>query len=92
MATIRIKKRLDSETLVLPELRPLIGKTVEIRVREQSDSPIDDMIDWEYHAQLEAEMAEDTEPIPTLEEVRAALSSIPGSLTADIRAERDERG
>lgn len=92
MATIRIKKRLDSETLVLPELRPLVGKTVEIRVREQSDSPIDDMIDWEYHAQLEAEMAEDTEPIPTLEEVRSILAKIPGKLSDEIRAEREERG
>jgi hypothetical protein len=92
MSTIRIRKHLDSETLVLPELRPLIGKTVEIRVREQPESPIDEMIDWEYLAELEAEFAEDPSPIPSLEEVRAALSSIPGSLTADIRAERDERG
>jgi len=92
MATIRITKRLDSETLVLPEIRPLLGKTVEISVREQSESPIDDMIDWEYLAELEAEFADDPTPIPSLEEVRAALSSIPGSLTADIRAERDERG
>ena len=92
MSTIRIRKHLDSETLVLPEIRPLLGKTVEISVREQSESPIDDMIDWEYLAELEAEFADDPTPIPSLEEVRAALSSIPGSLTADIRAERDERG
>ncbi|MGH7202334.1 MAG: hypothetical protein ACREJB_17145 [Planctomycetaceae bacterium] len=36
MTAIRIRKRIDSETLHLPELRPLIGKTVEIVVREES--------------------------------------------------------
>ena len=32
---IRIRKQIDSETLHLPELRPLIGKTVEIFVVDQ---------------------------------------------------------
>jgi hypothetical protein len=32
MSAIRIRKKLDSETLSLPELRPLIGQTVEIIV------------------------------------------------------------
>ena len=36
MTTIRIKRTLDSETLHLPELRPLLGKEVEIIVRDQS--------------------------------------------------------
>ena len=35
MSAIRIRKRIDSETLHLPELRPLLGKAVEIIVREQ---------------------------------------------------------
>lgn len=94
MATIRIKKHLDSETLVLPELRSLIGKTVEIRVTEESD-PLDDLIDWDYHEELEKELeeeqAEDRTPIPSLEEVRAILSKIPGSLAADIIADREDR-
>ena len=34
MGAIRITKRLDSETLHLPELRPLIGHEVEIVVTE----------------------------------------------------------
>jgi hypothetical protein len=34
MTTIRIQRTLDSETLHLPELRPLLGKTVEIVVQE----------------------------------------------------------
>lgn len=32
MNAIRIRKKLDSEFLTLPELRPLIGQTVEIIV------------------------------------------------------------
>jgi hypothetical protein len=35
MTLIRIHRTLDSETLHLPELRPLLGKTVEIIVQEQ---------------------------------------------------------
>jgi hypothetical protein len=92
MGTIRIKTRLESETLVLPEIRPLIGKTVEIQVTEEPPSALDDLIDWEYHAELEAEFKEDTSPIPSLEEVRAATSRIKGSMAAAIREERDERG
>jgi len=35
MTAIFIRKKIDSETLHLPELKPLIGKTVEIVVTEQ---------------------------------------------------------
>lgn len=34
MTTIHIHRRIDSETLRLPELKPLIGKTVEIIIAE----------------------------------------------------------
>ena len=34
MQALRITRRLDSETLHLPELRPLLGKRVEIIVLE----------------------------------------------------------
>lgn len=34
MNAIRIRRKLDSETLELPELRPLLGKEVEITVQE----------------------------------------------------------
>ncbi len=34
MHTIHIRKTLDSDTLHLPELQSLIGKTVDIMVRE----------------------------------------------------------
>jgi len=33
---VRIIRKLDSETLHLPELRPLIGKTVEITIKEET--------------------------------------------------------
>lgn len=36
METLRIHRHVDSETLHLPELRPLIGKDVEIIVQEQA--------------------------------------------------------
>jgi hypothetical protein len=38
MNAIRIRKHLDSATLVLPELQPLVGKDVEIIVLEDSAS------------------------------------------------------
>ena len=39
MNAIHLRKQLDSETLYLPELKPLIGKTVEIIVREVLSTP-----------------------------------------------------
>lgn len=39
MSAIRIRKTLDSDTLYLPELRPLIGRTVEIVVEEAVPFP-----------------------------------------------------
>lgn len=84
---IRIKTRIESDTLVLPELRPLVGKTVEIRVTEASESGIDRLFDSDYHADCEA----DTSPEVSLAEVRAGLASIPGDMTAAFTAERDER-
>jgi hypothetical protein len=39
MNFIRIHRRIDSETLHLPELKPLIGKNVEILIREEPPIP-----------------------------------------------------
>ena len=36
MSTIRIETHIDSETLFLPQLRPLVGKDVEIVVKEKA--------------------------------------------------------
>ena len=35
MNAIRIRKKIESETLSLPELKPLIGQTVEIVLRPE---------------------------------------------------------
>jgi hypothetical protein len=37
MAAIRIRKTIDSETLHLPELKPLMGRTVEITIAAAPD-------------------------------------------------------
>jgi hypothetical protein len=46
-----------------------------------------DWLDTDYMARSAHEEGE----APTLDEVRQALAKIPGSLTEDFRAERDER-
>ncbi|MGL6097658.1 MAG: hypothetical protein ACRC7O_17900 [Fimbriiglobus sp.] len=91
MDPIRITARLDSETLILPELRPFLGKLVEIRVAEAGGTAFERWLDHEYHAELDAEAAADSVPVPSLDEVRGLLADIPGSMTADFAAERDER-
>jgi hypothetical protein len=39
MSTIHIRRTLDSETLSLPELRPLVGKRVDIILLVNEDVP-----------------------------------------------------
>ena len=46
-----------------------------------------DLFDNDCHAECES----DTSPVPSLEEVRDGLASIPGSMTQDFIDERDER-
>ncbi len=87
MTRIRIKTRIESDTLILPELGPWVGKTVEIRITEAGESVIERLFDSEYHADCEA----NTSPEVPLGDVRAGLASIPGDLTADFAAERHER-
>jgi hypothetical protein len=50
MDAIRIRKTIDSETLHLPELRPLLGRTVEITVAEQPPAVRDEF--WAEAARL----------------------------------------
>jgi hypothetical protein len=40
MAAIRIRKTIDSETLTLPELRPLIDRTVDILIEEPAPQEV----------------------------------------------------
>jgi predicted DNA-binding antitoxin AbrB/MazE fold protein len=70
------------EPLNLPE-----NERVTVTVTN-ADRPLDDdLIDTEFLAYCDTQ-ADDT---VSLEAVREALAKIPGSLTDDIRAERDER-
>lgn len=39
MNAVRIRRRIDSDTLHVPELRPMIGKEVEIIVLEEQVQP-----------------------------------------------------
>jgi hypothetical protein len=41
-STVRIRRRLDSETVHLPELHDMLGREVEITVREVDDALLDD--------------------------------------------------
>jgi hypothetical protein len=54
MATISIRRKIESDTLVLPELVPLIGKTVEIRVTERPELDTDEH--WKKVAEAIAEL------------------------------------
>jgi predicted DNA-binding antitoxin AbrB/MazE fold protein len=68
------------EPVSLPEKKAV---TVAIIDETQAES----WLDSDYHADCEA----DTSPEVSLAEVRAALASIPGTMTADFVAERDDR-
>jgi hypothetical protein len=46
MNAIRIHTQLDSTTLALPEIAPLVGKRVEIIVREESPTTSTE-VDWD---------------------------------------------
>ena len=56
MKAIRIHKTLDSETLYLPELRPLIGRSVEIIVLEDNLTAPGGTGDWEAAARAVVEL------------------------------------
>ena len=60
MNAIRICKKLDSDTLHLPELRPLLGRTVEIIVLEDDTAPTTrpGTGDWEAAAQAARGLAD----------------------------------
>lgn len=57
MNALRIRRKLDSETLHLPELKPLIGKTVEIIVLDETGPAIlPGNGDWDAAMQAVAEL------------------------------------
>jgi len=69
MATIvRLKRRLDSDTLHLPELRDLIGEDVEIVVTTASDDDHVALKDEQYGS-LWGSVLKDDDPFGPAEEV-----------------------
>jgi len=56
MSVIHVTQQIDSDTLHLPELRPLIGKHVEITIRELAQPTAADDSRW---AALEAVAGKD---------------------------------
>lgn len=61
---------------------------VTVTVEETSGDPADAWLDHEYHAAVDAMPG----PEPTREEVRGALSTIKGTLSEAVRAERGAPG
>lgn len=57
MNAVRIRRKLESDTPHLPELKPLVGKTVEIIVLEESAPPITPGTgDWDAAMKAVAEL------------------------------------
>ena len=57
MNSVRIRRKLESETLHLPELKPLIGKNVEIIVQEeQKPTILAGTGDWQAAARAAQEL------------------------------------
>ncbi len=67
---------------------PLEAFAAEVLARFTKPDSTESWLDRDVHAECEA----DGEAVASLEAVRSALATIPGDLTADFLAERDERG
>ena len=71
------------------ELLPLKeSQRVSLTISDSPPGVLDAWLDQEYMACIDQTAEEE----PALEEVRRALSKIPGNLSDDIRAGRDARG
>ena len=77
------------ENGVLHPLEPLLLKEHQ-RVMVTVSDPAERWLDHEYMERVRKDVAA-MGPAPSLEEVRQALSKIPGRLSDDIRAEREGR-
>lgn len=75
MNAIRIRKTIDSETLHLPELKPLIGRTVEITISANPDPA------------TREEFYELLEQVPETEDAWARRQATLGGWRADPRFE-----
>ena len=62
MNSIRIKRKIESETLTLPEVKPFVGREVEIQISEAPRMPAT-MADWDAYF---AKYGPDTELDPEI--------------------------
>ena len=64
MQAIRVRQRLNSETLTLPELRPFVGKEVEIVVSDVSPESLEvvQAIDEKNRSPLAGSVLRDDDP------------------------------
>ena len=69
MNAVRIRKHVDSDTLHLPELRPMIGKDVEIIVIEQDGAPHEAAPNIEKLRELAGQIDFDYEAFEKLREI-----------------------
>jgi hypothetical protein len=69
MNAIRILKKIESDTLHLPELQGMIGKTVEIIVLEEPEPAVNTPKDWQPFFDLAGQDLVDPE---AYKELRAA--------------------
>jgi len=75
---------------VLRPLEPLsLAESQRVKLTISDESSVRSQPDLSLVARARAEVAATKTP-PTIEEVRAALSSIPGSISQDVIAERGD--
>jgi predicted DNA-binding antitoxin AbrB/MazE fold protein len=77
------------ENGVLRPLEPLPLKEHQ-QVTVSVSDPAERWLDQEYMEKVKKDVAA-SGPAPSLEEIRQVLSKIPGKLSDDIRAERENR-
>ena len=81
------------ENGVLRPLEPLSldeHQRVTVTVSAEEEDPLASIVDHAFVRRARQEV-QTMDRIPSLEEVRQILSKIPGSLSEDIRAEREDR-
>jgi hypothetical protein len=91
MNAIRIRKRIDSETLHLPELNPLLGKTVEVIVLDETSAPQSPLRDPGCFASLPARKPPTPEELDALrpyltKEQFEALAALASEDSLDVNA------
>lgn len=89
-----MKTAIQVQTSVLPGSRVevsvpqlAVGQRVDVIVLSPGTPSPEGWLDTDYQAECEADPPDGG----TLEQVRAALAKVPGTMTADFIAERDER-